>query len=439
MELDIELVKKCYNEYLKLKEDTFDVIERYYFGDTDSLKNFKVLKGRSNLQPKLNLFQKLVDEEAEYSLGNEITIKSKTGNEEIIKVIKNGLKNLKSNHDLNLMIEYIKNYICFEINYIDKNGEYRSKIVSPLNGYMYFDEDDEPEIFLYIYRKKFSDDEIKDYIRVYTNDGIYETDNTFVKPTFKPHNFKRLPVGVNFEGGIDGRKTMFKLIKSVQDALETNFADAVCEISDTRNAIMKGKNLKLEEDEDGNKKPPIIRNGCFVNVEGEDGADVDISWMNKNLNDTYTATMLDKGLNYIYTLASHIDNNERMQSNLSGIALRSRLQCLEAKCKKNELGLKAIILHRIKCLFDYIFVLTGKEYDINDIELVFTPNIPQDLNNLADTLAKIPHEVMSNETKMSMFPNISNVILEKQRIEKENKEAEPQIDLNKIGDEHEQE
>lgn len=426
--LDIELIRKCYSEFKTLRKNIFTDIERYYFGDTDSLKNFKHIKGRSNLQPKFNIFQKLVDEEADYSLGNDLTIKSKIGNDEIIKLIDDNLSNLKQDHNLQLMIEYIKNKIVFEMNYI-KNGEFKSKIISPLHGYMYFDEDDEPNMFLYIYQKNFSDDKYKDYIRIYKEDYIYETDDTFANIEILDNViFKRLQIGVTYEGGIDGRKTMFKVLKTPIDAFETNYADAVCEISDTRNSIMKGKNLKLEKDEKGNPIPPIIRNNTFINIEGDEKSDIE--WMTKNSNDN-TMTMLDKELNYIYTLSSHIDHNEKMQSNLSGIALRSKLQCLESKCKRNELAIKEIILHRIKCLFDYIYINEGKQYDINDIELIFTPNIPQDLNSLADTLSKIPHEVMSNETKMTMIPGITNIALEKNRINAENKAAMPLVDLNK--------
>lgn len=428
-DLDIELIRKCYSEFKTLRDNIFTDIKRYYFGDSDSLKDFKPLKGRSNLRPKFNIFQKLIDEEADYSLGNDITIKSKSGNDKIIKIIDDNFSKLRQDHNLQLIIEYIKNKIVFEMNYI-KNNEFKSKIISPLNGYMYFDEDDEPNMFLYIYQKKFSDDKHKDYIRIYKEDYIYETDDTFAKiKILDDVIFKRLQIGVTYEGGIDGRKTMFKVLKTPIDAFETNYADAVCEISDTRSSIMKGKNLKLKKDENGNPIPPIIRNNTFVNLEGND--EVDLDWMTKNLNDSYTMTMLDKELNYIYTLSSHIDHNEKMQSNLSGIALRSKLQCLESKCKRNELAIKEIILHRIKCLFDFIYINTGVQYDINDIELIFTPNIPQDLNNLADTLSKIPHEVMSNETKMTMIPAITNIQLEKNRIDKENEDALPKADLDK--------
>lgn len=435
MELDISLIKKCYKEYKYLKDSIFNKIDSYYYGNTDTKSNFKYMKGRSNLVCNLNMLQKLVDEEAEYSLGNDITLKSKTGNDEVINIIEKELHNLKPNHNLTLMQKYIKNMVAYEIEYV-KNGEFRSRIVEPLNGYMYFDEDDEPVMFLYIYNKKFSDNETKNYIRVYDDKYIYELDESFNSVLSKvPHSFKRLPVSIAHEDGIDGKKTMFKTIKGLQDALETNFSDAICDISDNRNAILKGKNLELEEDENGNKIPPLVRNNNFVNCEGENA---DIGWMNKNLDEPFTNTILEKNLNFIYTLTAHLDNNERMQSNLSGIALRSRLFQLESKCKKNELAMKTLIKHRIRCLFDFLYLRDGVRYDVNDIDIIFTPNIPVDLQQIADSLSKIPHEVMSNETRMAMIPQISNVVAEKAKIKAEKEEEmEGQEDLDKVDDENE--
>lgn len=435
MSLDIELVKKCYKEWEYLKDNTFKKINDYYYGETDSLKNFKAMEGRSNLVCNLNLFQKLVDEEAEYSLGNDITLKSKSGNDELINIINKELHNLKPTHNLTLMQRYIKNMVAYEIEY-NKNNELRSRIVEPLNGYMYFDEDEEPVMFLYIYNKKFSDNEYKNYIRVYDDKNIYDLDENFNNIKEEKHSFNRLPVSCAFEDSIDGKKTMFNLIKTAQDALETNFSDAVCEISDTRNAILKGKNLTLKEDEKGNVIPPVIRNNSFINIEGENNSDIE--WMNKNLNEPFTTAILDKNLNFIYTLASHLDNNERMQSNLSGIALRSRLFQLESKCKKNELAVKTIIKHRLRCLFDLLYTRDGIRYDVEDIDIIFTPNVPVDVNNIADTLSKVPHEVMSYETRMAMFPQISNPVAEKAKIALEKKaEMDNMPDLDKVDDNNE--
>ena len=149
----IGLARLCYKEYSN-RLQYYDKINAYYYGNTDSLANFKPMPGRSNLKPRTNFIQKLVDEEASYSFGNKITYTSKDNNRDVINDIDYILSGYKADYDINLGIELIKYGVCYEINY-RKNGKFKSKTVTPLNGYMFLDEDDDPVCFLHIYKKKF--------------------------------------------------------------------------------------------------------------------------------------------------------------------------------------------------------------------------------------------------------------------------------------------
>lgn len=98
----------------------------------------------------------------------------------------------------------------------------------------------------------------------------------------------------------------------------------------------------------------------------------------------------------------------------------------------NEKAMSNIIKIRLKCLFRFLDLTESKEYDENLIKIEFTPSIPQDLVNIADIISKIPHEVLSNETKRAMLPNVNNSVVEQERIDKENKAAEPKINLDNV-------
>lgn len=67
----LKLIKSCYDDYLS-KLYHYEDINRYYYGNTDSLKNFTPRPERSNLKTNTNFIQKLVDEESQYSFGNKI-------------------------------------------------------------------------------------------------------------------------------------------------------------------------------------------------------------------------------------------------------------------------------------------------------------------------------------------------------------------------------
>ncbi|WP_297711988.1 phage portal protein [Clostridium sp.] len=441
----IGLVRLCHGVYSK-KLQYYDKINAYYYGNTDSLANFKPMPGRSNLKPRTNFIQKLVDEEASYSFGNKITYTSKDNNREVINDIDYILSGYKADYDINLGIELIKYGVCYEINY-RKNGKFKSKTVTPLNGYMFLDEDDDPVCFLHIYKKKF---DTKEYIDVYTNRNIYHFDSSFKeisKPT--PHFFGIVPVGIGMIGGnsynddrgyIEGDKTIYRTIKTLQDAFETNLGDSASEVSDIRNAILKVFNIALEDelDEKGNptgkKKEPILRNNIIMYLNGEGESKPDAEWLIKNINDAFIRNTRNDIKDLMYVLTSHIDSNEKLQSNLSGVALRSRLQSLESKCSNNAKAFENILRIRLQCMFNYLAMTKGKKYDVNLIEIKFTPNVPVDEDRIADRISKIPHDVVSNETKRSWLASVSNPVSEQLKIDEENKKSmEGFIDLDKEG------
>lgn len=441
----IGLVGLCYKEYSN-RLQCYDKINAYYYGNTDSLANFKPMQGRSNLKPRANFIQKLVDEEASYSFGNKITYTSKDNNREVINDIDYILSGYKADYDINLGIELIKYGVCYEINY-RKNGKFKSKTVTPLNGYMFLDEDDDPVCFLHIYKKKF---DTKEYIDVYTNRNIYHFDSSFKeisKPT--PHFFGIVPVGIGMIGGnsynndrgyIEGDKTIYRTIKTLQDAFETNLGDSASEVSDIRNAILKVFNIALEDELDkegkptGKKKEPILRNNIIMYLNGEGESKPNAEWLIKNINDAFIRNTRNDIKDLMYVLTSHIDSNEKLQSNLSGVALRSRLQSLESKCSNNAKAFENILRIRLQCMFNYLAMTKGKKYDVNLIEIKFTPNVPVDEDRIADRISKIPHDVVSNETKRSWLASISNPVSEQLKIDEENKKSmEGFIDLDKEG------
>ena len=207
----------------------------------------------------------------------------------------------------------------------------------------------------------------------------------------------------------------------MQDAFETNLSDITCEISDFRNAILKTFGISLDDaDEGGNKRQPIIRENAVIAFGDKNKEDAE--WLIKNINDTFIKNTLDRQLDLIYTLSNHINNNEKMQSNLSGIALRSRLQQLESKCKLNEKCMGNLLKTRLQFIFRFIAIMEGKKFEVNNIKIQFTPCIPVDTTQIADIISKIPHEVLSNETKRSLLPFVENPTAEGKKIKSESKE-----------------
>ena len=448
--LDLEKVKKCYGEYQD-KLNHYLEIDRYYYGNTKPLKAGSNLPNRSNARVYTNFIQKLVDEEAMYSFGNKVTFKAiEDDQKDALKLISYHFKNNGAGYDSSAGKRLIEFHIGYEINYFNKDNKFRSKWVSPVEGNAYFNEYDELEFFIYIHTKV-KDKKKVNYVDVYDENNVYYLDNNLNLIDTKAHNFGTVPVGVGIidnvqyteeNGYIEGDKTIYRTIRPLQDCIEQNLSDITQEITDFHNAILKFYGIELENelDNDGNvilgadgrpvKKEPILGHNSILYFGDKKVEDAE--WLIKNVNDTFIKNTRDDMKDLIDTLTNHVDNNEKLQSNLSGIALRSKLQCLEARVKANEAAMEDIIRKRIQCLFNYLRKTKKADFDENLISIEFTPCVPQDIGVIADVISKIPHEVLSNETKRSMLPNVNNVEAEQDRIDKEAEKSMPKINLDNI-------
>lgn len=161
------------------------------------------------------------------------------------------------------------------------------------------------------------------------------------------------------------------------------------------------------------------------------GASAD--WLIKNINDTFIQNTLDRYHDTMYEIACHINHNEKLQSNLSGITLRSRLIVLENKCNLQIKAHRNIVKNRLRFLFIYLDLKKNKIYDYKDIKALYTPNIPSDDLATAQMLSQVPDGIISKDTARGRFSFINNKVVEAEKVKKE-QEEEFAIDLNNLGD-----
>lgn len=391
--MNLELIKKAYDNWL------YDLWEynkayKYYKGNTDAMLNYKMITKRSNNKAGTNFLKKFIKEEVSYSVGNDITYISKSSNTDMINNIYYNLAHWKEDHDSTLAKNMLLYGTAYEIYYIS-NKELNARIVSPRNGFAIKDNTDN---LLYFVHCCILND--KECIDIYDNKCIYHLDRQFNQikdPT--PHIFGIVPVGIAelSEEGI--KDTLFNDIKGLQDSYETNLSDISNEISDFRTAYLKMTGCQIDKEQAEQMKQMGI-----INIKDSSG---DASWLIKNINDSFIQNTLSTIEDKMYQLTSHINHNEAMQSNVSGVALRSRLISLEEKCKLNQRALTNCIKTRIKVLFIYLKVMFNKNYDYRDIKVKFTPNIPQDDLTTAQIISQLGDK-LSLETGLSQLSFIEN-------------------------------
>ncbi len=444
--LDIEAVKQCYTEY----QDNYlhyEKIDMYYYANTDEMKTSNPVQGRSKAKVVDNFFQGFVDKEALYSFGNAITYSyNEKLDESIADVIRENTNN-RMNHDSSLGQRLIEFGLVYELNFIGKNG-FKSKIVTPMQGNMFYDEYDEEQFFIYVHSK----DGVENYIDVYDDKYVYYLTPSFVELSHKEHGFNCIPVGVGMignnkysikKGYVEGDKTIYRMVKTNQDAYSQTKSCMTQEIIDFRNAILKTYGIKLRDkldEETGKpildshgqplKEEPVLNDTKMLHFKDKKVSDAE--WLIKDINDTFIMNMLKVYRDDMHTLTCHVDCNEKMQSNLSGQALRARLQALESKCTQNSQAMHDIIIKRLQCLFYYLSDIRKGNYDYKKVKVEFTVCIPIDDGVIADMISKIPHEVVSNFTKRSWLPKVNNPKKEQEIINEENKQDPEEVNLDKV-------
>ena len=419
----LELVKKVNGSYYVFK-NIYEKMYRYYKGDTDAIRKYLFVTERSNLKINTNYIKKFIKEEVAYTLGNDITYESRSDDVNIIKDIDYYTAHWNELHDTDLMKYLIIFTKVYELYYIDDNADFCSRIIKPTEGYAYYDEASKKVLF-FIHSFKNDFDKENSYIDVYTSDKIYHFDNKFNEVSAPSINiFGEVPVSIGelTDEGYDD--SLYNDLKGLQDAFETNLSDIGNEISDFRNAYLLFKNCQIDEEDVTNMKKLGV-----IQLPGEKA---DAEWLIKNINDTFIQNTLNRYIDTMYQLACHINHNEKMQSNLSGVALRSRLIILENKCSLQIKAHKNMIKNRLRFLFMYLDKRKNKNYDYKDVKALYTPNIPIDDLSTAQMISQIPEGIISKDTARGRFSFINNTVAEAEKVKNEQQEEIP-IDLDNLG------
>ena len=406
-------------------------------GDTDAYRKYKRNPKRSNLKIKVNFIKKFIMEEVAYLVSNKITYGSKSDNKNIIDYIEYKTAHWDENHEENVLRDMLSFGSVYELYYTtEKNDEllFNAKIISPRDGYILEDDFGNISMFLRFYKKKFDN---KQYIDIYTPGYIYHVDESFTE-TEKPtvNRFGEVPVRVGVVSKYKEQDTLFNELKDLVDAFGTNLSDIVNEISDYRLAYLLFSGCQIDtqtKDEEGKTQLDYLKEKGAISVDKEGK----VSFVTKEINDTAVQNTLNILKKTMYELANHIDTNEKLQSNLSGSAIRNRLIGLEQRIKNSEGSMKNIIKGRLYFMFKLFNKVEKLNYEYRDIDTKFTLNIPQDDLTIAQIISQIPEGVLSKATMRTLFSFIFNSEREQKLIDAEKqKELDHEVDLDKVVDDN---
>ncbi len=421
--VDKTLLENVYY-YFEAKKAEYNDMYYYYKGHTKALDEYMIVheENRSNRKIRVNFIKKFIKEEVSYSIGNNINYISNSGNDQEIKDIAYFLGHWSEQHDITLMKRMLTYGLAYELYYIDDNAQFCSQIVTPREGYAHVDDLGNIIFFMHVFTKKF---DTKIYIDVYDKNYIFHYQGNFDEPVGVEEHFFQGNVPVSIAEISEEREadTIYGDIHLLQDAYETNLSDISNEISDFRNAFLGIYGFQIDEDD-----IPKLKEEGIIQVSTEKGK---AEWIIKNINDQFIQNTLATEEDKMYQITAHINHNERMQSNLSGIALRSRLISLEDKCKLNCKAFADAVKSRLKFLFIYLNLRKNKTYDYRDVKLKFTVNVPQDDVSAAQIINQLGDK-LPLETGLSLLSFIDNPQDTAKKAKAEQQESMPDTDLDKV-------
>lgn len=308
--------------------------------------------------------------------------------------------------------------VAFELLYIDADGEIRFKHIEPTQAIPIYDNTIDEELLYFI--RYYSDTDIITnntitYIEVYGRNSIrkYKRDAgalTFIEEI--PHTFGAVPIIIyknNEEETGD-----FESVVSLIDAYDKLSSDTLNDYEYFVDAYLCLYGMMGTDAEDvaSMKENRVLLMDTDARAE----------WLTKTTNDGYIENLKTRIAEDIHKFSfcpSLTDAD--FASNASGVAMKYKLLGLENSTAKKEASFKKGIQRRIELICN-IFSIMGSSFDYRSIEIVFTRNLPANIEEIANLLNQIGH-LLSKQTQLSLLPFDIDFTAEQARIEAEDEQG----------------
>lgn len=361
-----------------------------------------------------NYCRTIVENFRGYIAGQPITYSPVEADKEIWPL----LDVLKANDYQNSDSEWLKNALIYgvapQLCYINEAQEKRFKNIAPEQVIPVYSADLDEELLYVIYYYPIIDWDKDSWekrfaISVYDKDTIthFVSDSAFNKLTpsgeVEMHYFDEVPFSIFYL--TDDGDSIFKCIISLQDAYNKMLSDSVNDWESFVDAYLVLTNITADEDDIAKMK----ENRVLILDD-----DATAKYLTKPTSDTKVDRLLDEINVAIHTIANSPDfSSEEFGSGVSsGVALQFKLVGFNNIAANIESQFRKAIQQRIKLLNNVFTLLDMDAYDVN---IYFTHNLPQNIQDIADTVNKL-RGMVSNETLLTQIPFVSDVQTEIEKL-----------------------
>ena len=227
-----------------------------------------------------------------------------------------------------------------------------------------------------------------------------------------PHYFKTVPVNAycnntecmgDYERVIDMVLQYDRVVSDTANNLET-FSDAYL--------VLSGISMNKEDIATMKENKVMILEGENANAE----------WLTKSALNMEIEEFKNRLKSDIHSMTSIPDvNDEKFISN-SGEALKFRLFALENVTATKERHFKKGLMERLKLITEILNIMGTGMYDHTEIITNFQRNLPLNLTQITDMVAKL-QGIVSNQTLINLLPFVDDSAYELQLLENQNEDT----------------
>ena len=258
------------------------------------------------------------------------------------------------------------------------------------------------------------------YVLASNKDGITIGDE-------QPHYYGDVPV-VEYVQNSE-TQAVFENVKTLINALNKALSEKANDLEYFADSYIKILGAELDEE-----SLETLRDNRIINFAGDGTDKLTVDFMTKPSADELQENLIDRLIDLIYQLSMTANMNDTaFAGNLSGVAMEFKLQGMKNMAIMKERKFQASMNRMYKMLFNLpTNVPASSKDEWRNIRYQFSRNIPRNLENEAETMAKM-EGILSKETQISVSSLVDNVAEELERIEKEN-EAPPTYDFQLEGE-----
>lgn len=298
----------------------------------------------------------------------------------------------------------------YEHFFLDENAEPRLRNIMGMAAIPFFDDYMELEAFMEDYKILDENSREKRIVRIFTDEEIAEYRDNLLLNISEKNIFSQIPIVGYFQ---DFHGKVISDLEDIQTLVE-EYEEKLSDIGDTIEYHADPTLVAF-----GQRIPNLdAKKGKILNFEK--GADVRYLTWDQDIEAVKWYLSELKDLIFEISMTPKIILSPSSISNISGVALAIMYSTALIKANEKQLILRHGFSERYKLLAELFKIKTGKDVDMDELEITFNISVPTNESELVNNLLMLYNSgLISQETAMSNVPFITDVAQEIEKIHEE--------------------